>query len=176
MRPPRDRNPNALTNHYRCRDDRWLMLTVLNEERQFPALAAALECAELVDDARFSSAAARRANHVALIAVLDQAIGRRDLADWRERLDRAGITFGVVGTTEDLLHDEQARAAGVIVPFADGAGLTISSPIRLEGVTQVAPRRAPATVGEHSTQILRDAGFGDDEIRQLREDGVVAGT
>lgn len=175
LRPPREHGPNPLTNHYRCRDDRWLILTVLNEERQFPALAAALECDELVGDARFASTEARRANNVALIAVLDRAFGRRDLADWRERLDRAGVTFGVVGTTGDLLHDEQVRAAGVVVPFADGSGLTISSPIRLEGVAQVVPRRAPAVAGEHSTQILREAGFGDDEIRRLRADGVVAG-
>ena len=175
-RPPREQSPNPLTNQYRCRDGRWLMLTVLNEERQLAALAAALECEELAGDARFSSTSARRANHMELVAILDRVFAGRDLADWRQRLDRAEITFGVVGTTEDILHDQQMRETEVLVPFADGSGLTISSPIRLEGVTQVAPRRAPATIGEHSTQVLREAGFDDEEIRQLREDGVVAGT
>jgi len=174
LRPPRDQSPNPLTNQYRSRDDRWIILTVLNEERQFAPLTEVLELPELANDPRFASSAARRANHIELIAILDRVFARRDLADWRQRLDRAGITFGVVGTTEDMLSDEQMRAAGVLVPFADGSGLTISSPMRLEGVTQVAPRRAPA-IGEHSSQVLREAGFSEDEIRRLRETGVVVG-
>jgi len=174
-RPPRAQGPNPLTNQYRCRDDRWIILTVLNEERQFTPLTEVLELPELANDPRFANSAARRANNVELIAILDRVFAGRDLADWRERLDRAGVTFGVVGTTEDMLHDEQMRAAGVLVPFEDGSGLTISSPMRLEGVTQVAPRRAPG-IGEHSTQVLRDAGFDDEEIRGLLETRVVAGS
>src|SRR4029077_17015142 len=41
-RPPRERGFNALSSYYRCRDGRWLILTILNEDRQWPALARAL--------------------------------------------------------------------------------------------------------------------------------------
>src|SRR5581483_2672717 len=37
-RRPRERALNAVTNHYRCKDGRWLILSLLNEERQWPAL------------------------------------------------------------------------------------------------------------------------------------------
>jgi hypothetical protein len=40
--------------------------------------------------------------------------------------------------------DAQAREIGALVPFADGAGLTVSSPFHLDGATKVAPVRAPA--------------------------------
>jgi crotonobetainyl-CoA:carnitine CoA-transferase CaiB-like acyl-CoA transferase len=58
------------------------------------------------------------------------------------------------------------------VPFADGKGETVSSPLQIDGETKVAPRRAPA-VGEHGELVLQEAGFEAAEIRQLRQQGVL---
>ncbi len=41
-RRPRERALNAVTNHYKCKDGRWLILSLLNEERQWPTLARCL--------------------------------------------------------------------------------------------------------------------------------------
>ena len=49
-RRPRERALNAVTNHYKCRDGRWLILSLLNEERQWPALARCLGREEFVTD------------------------------------------------------------------------------------------------------------------------------
>jgi formyl-CoA transferase len=65
------------------------------------------------------------------------------------------------------------QAIGALVPFADGKGLTVSSPFQLAGVAKVAPRRAPA-IGEHSEVVLREAGYSADEIGRLRGLGVLA--
>jgi len=65
------------------------------------------------------------------------------------------------------------RANGALVPFADTEGLTVSSPFQLAGETKVAPRLAPA-VGQHSEELLREAGYSADEIGQLRERGTLA--
>ena len=67
----------------------------------------------------------------------------RDLAEWRPVLEKAGVTFGAVFSVDEAADDRQARQIGALVPFADGAGLTISSPFDLDGVPKVAPRRAP---------------------------------
>src|SRR5260370_142414 len=37
-RPPREQTLNAMTNHYRCRDGRWLILSLLKEDRERPVL------------------------------------------------------------------------------------------------------------------------------------------
>jgi hypothetical protein len=84
-----------------------------------------------------------------------------------------GVTFGVVGRIDDVADDAQMQAIGALVPFADGKTLTVSSPFHLDGETKVAPRRAPV-VGQHSEDVLRDAGYSADDIGRLRELGVLA--
>jgi formyl-CoA transferase len=172
-RPPREAMPNACTNMYRCRDDRWFMLTVLNEERQFAPLLGALGRTELLDDARFATVAERHRNAHALTAIFDAAFASRDLADWRGRLDAAGITFGIVGTLDDMMGDQQMRAAEAIVRFADLDLETVSSAFHVSGEQKVAPHRGPA-VGEHTEEVLREAGYSAAEVARLRELGVLA--
>jgi crotonobetainyl-CoA:carnitine CoA-transferase CaiB-like acyl-CoA transferase len=170
-RPPRTHVLNPLSNSYRCKDGRWFILSMVNEVRQFEPFMQAIGLSEHI--ARFALQRDRQANSHELIGLLDGVFGTRDLADWRTILDAAGVTFGVVGTMDDILHDEQARHAGAIVPFADGSGLTVSSPFNIDGVTKHPPGPAPA-VGQHSDAILTDAGYSADEIRRLRELKVVA--
>ena len=96
-RHPRERALNAVTNHYKCRDGRWIILSLLNEERQWPALARCLGREDLVADARFATKADRHARSLELINLFDEIFATRDLAEWRKRLDGNGLVFGVVG-------------------------------------------------------------------------------
>jgi crotonobetainyl-CoA:carnitine CoA-transferase CaiB-like acyl-CoA transferase len=171
-RPPRARAPNALANHYRCRDGRWFLMALHNEARQLESFLEAIGAQHLVADPRFATTAARKENSVALTAILDGIFARRDLAEWRPILERAGVTFGAVYTVNEAADDRQARDIGALVPFADGNGLTVSSPFHIDDATKAAPRRAPA-VGEHSEAVLREAGYSVDEINRLKGLGVL---
>jgi crotonobetainyl-CoA:carnitine CoA-transferase CaiB-like acyl-CoA transferase len=171
-RPPRIDTPNALANHYRCRDGRWFLMALHNEARQLAGLLKAIDAEHLAQDPRFASQPARRANHKALTAILDEVFARRDLAEWRPILEKAGVTFGPVCTVDEAADDAQAHKIGALVPFADGAGMTVSSPFDLDGTNKVAPVRAPA-VGQHSETVLHDAGYSADEIARLKSVGVL---
>lgn len=171
-RPPRTGTPNALANHYRCRDGRWFLMAMHNEVRQLAGFLKAVEAEHLVQDPRFATLQLRRENHKALTEILDGIFAKRDLAEWRTLLERAGVTFGPVYSVDEAADDEQARRIGALVPFADGAGLTVSSPFHLDGATKVAPARAP-TVGQHSEAVLSDAGYSADEIAKLKALGVL---
>jgi crotonobetainyl-CoA:carnitine CoA-transferase CaiB-like acyl-CoA transferase len=173
-RPPRVDTPSALANHYRCRDGRWFLMALHNEARQLPGLLKAIDAEDLVLDPRFATQPERRANHKALTAILDGIFAKRDLGEWRAILQKAGVTFGTVSSVDEAADDAQARDIGAIVPFADGKGHTVSSPFHLDHAIKVAPVRAPA-VGQHSEQVLKEAGYSFDEIARLRKLGLLGG-
>ena len=171
-RPPRTDTPSALANHYRCRDGRWFLMALHNEARQLASFLKAIDAEHLAQDERFATQPARRVNHKALTEILDGIFARRDLAEWKPILEAAGVTFGAVFSVDEAADDRQAREIGALVPFADGAGFTVSSPFDLDGATKVAARRAPS-VGQHSETVLRDAGYAADEIARLKALGVL---
>jgi len=173
-RLPRDQTANALGNMYRTSDGRWFIIAVVSEDRQWPSLAAAIGCPDLVEDPRFVTTPARRANARALMDIFDPIFAQRPVAEWRDILDAAGITFGLVGTTEEIATDPQALAVGALIPLGDDGTMTVDSPFTIQDSPKVPPRRAP-DVGEHSSEILRDAGFSDSEITALIQAGAVAG-
>src|SRR5689334_18341770 len=166
-RPTREQAPNALANHYRCRDGRWFIMALFKEDRQLKPLLNAIGLEDLTHDKRFATKEARRQNAAALVAELDVVFATRDMAEWRKILDGVGVTFGVVARTDDTADDAQMHAIGALVPFTDSDTLTVTSPFHIDGEAKVPPRRAPE-VGQHSEVVLREAGYSTDEIGRLR--------
>jgi crotonobetainyl-CoA:carnitine CoA-transferase CaiB-like acyl-CoA transferase len=171
-RMPRERALNAVANHYRCRDGRWLILSLLNEEKQWPTLMRCLGREDLTSDPRFATTPDRHARSVELIGIFDEIFATRDLADWRKALDGSGLIFGVVGILDDIPNDQQMIDNDVLVPFENNTMMTINSPIWVEGSAKTRPRLPPA-LGEHSDEVLRGAGYDDAAIKALRTSGAV---
>src|ERR1700722_14124473 len=155
-RRPRERALNAVTNHYKCRDGRWIILSLLNEERQWPALCRCIGREDLITDPRFATKPDRHARSLELIGIFDGIFAGRDLAEWRGILDGNGLVFGVVGILDDIPNDRQMIANDVLVPFEDDALLTVNSPIWVDGSRKIPPRLPPG-IGQHSDEILRSA-------------------
>jgi crotonobetainyl-CoA:carnitine CoA-transferase CaiB-like acyl-CoA transferase len=172
-RRPRERALNAVTNHYRCKDGRWIILSLLSEEKQWPALARCLGREDLISDERFATRAGRHQRSVELIRIFDEVFATKALAEWRKLLDGNGLVFGVVGILDDIPNDRQMLDNEVLVPFENDTMLTISSPIWVDGSKKVQPRRPP-DIGEHSDDILRQAGYDEASIAKLRASGAVA--
>ncbi|MCC6718987.1 MAG: CoA transferase [Acetobacteraceae bacterium] len=174
VRPPREQTTHALGGLYQAGDGRYFLLALTSELRQWPALAKAIGHPELIEDPRFIDQPTRRANARALQLIFDAAFAQHPLTHWRKTLDEAGLTFGIVGTAQEAATDHQARAAGILKPMGDSNLLTVDSPFTLEGSPKVPPTRHPEH-GEHSRQILRDAGYGDAEIETLHNAGTIGG-
>ena len=174
--PPREAALSALRVHYQCRDGKWLLLSIAADEwrwDKFKSCVATCSGAAVLEEPRFATSPLRDANARELVAILDRLFAQRELHEWRKILDEAGIIFGIVAETHDVAEDEQVLAAGHLVSFTDADFMTINSPIEIRGQEKVRPRRAPH-VGEHSEQVLREAGYPEAEIAALREAGVIA--
>jgi len=96
-------------------------------------------------------------------------------SEWQTILNDHGLTFGGVAAIDDVRTDRQMVDSGALVPLEDpraGAALTVASPLWLEGADKVPPRLAPE-LGEHSVDILREAGYDEIQIKSLLASGVV---
>jgi formyl-CoA transferase len=172
IQPPRHLAAGPTRNNYRCRDGRWIILTVVPTEDRWLRFATHVGDGALLTDPRFATGKDRDANAPAMIAELDRIFATKDFAEWKHILEANGLVFGYVARIEDVPTDRQAIDTGVLVPFADDDLLTVSSPFWIEGQGKVTPRRAP-TVGQHNEQVLREAGYAAEEIAALRAAGVI---
>ena len=80
-----------------------------------------------------------------LTAILDDVFGSQPMTHWYEVFNGVHVTFGAVRGPQEVIDDPQLRANDIIVPL-EGAGgklkSTVSSPIKVHGVTKVPARRA----------------------------------
>ncbi|MBC8241614.1 MAG: CoA transferase, partial [Alphaproteobacteria bacterium] len=146
-----------------------------NEEREWRRFPAAVGHPEWDDVPRFASQQERQKNAPLLVATLDELFARHDMAHWRKAFGTHRITVGEVAKTEDIRDSDQVRAAGIVVPTVDlglDAALTIDSPVWIEGAAKQAPRPAPE-VGEHTLEILAEAGYDQAGIDDLRARGAM---
>jgi len=172
-RPPPERPRSALGNIYRTSDDRWLQLTIVQEDKMWPPLAQAIGRPELIVDERYAQTAERRKHSAELAAILSEALASKPYVHWAKALASAGITFGVISRPQDVPHDEQAVACGAVVETAIAdVPRTLSNPIRLGFAEQRTAHPAPR-LGQHSEEILREVGLEPREIAALKSVGAV---
>lgn len=174
LRPPRDRPRSAVANIYETRDGRWIQLSVVREEKLWPALCAAIERPSLEHDRRFADTPARRRNAVELTQILDDVFRSHDWQDWSRRLKLHGITHAPIARIGDVPGDAQAMAARAVVPTANPEmPRTIATPFQIASVEPRAAGPAPA-LGADTDAILREAGYCAAEIAALKAAGAAA--
>jgi crotonobetainyl-CoA:carnitine CoA-transferase CaiB-like acyl-CoA transferase len=167
---PRTEVETPLVNSYRAGCGRWFWLIGLEADRHFPGVARSIAREDLLADPRFAAARERRRNCHELIAELDRAFATRPLAEWAARFDREGVWWAPVQSLDEVVADAQAEAAGafVEVPARDGGvQRMVASPVGFSGAA-TAPRRPSPALGEHTNEVLREAGVDEVAIAALR--------
>jgi crotonobetainyl-CoA:carnitine CoA-transferase CaiB-like acyl-CoA transferase len=169
---------NALFASYRTQDNRWVMLAFVEEDKNWPAFAQAIERPDLLTDPRFVDTKGRHANSEAFVAELDRVFGGHPLSHWKKVLDAAHLPYGVVQIGEEIVNDPQLLANQILVPIVGGGAnprLTVDSPVVIEESPKVRPRMAPE-LGEHTEQVLEELGFDAAQIEGLRASGAIPHT
>jgi crotonobetainyl-CoA:carnitine CoA-transferase CaiB-like acyl-CoA transferase len=173
-RPPRNTPRSALANQYKTADGRWIQLTIVREDKLWPELCQAMERLDLLQDPRFQTTDNRRAHASELAAILDPVFAARPWPDWKTRLRRHEITFGLLGVLRDVPDDEQAVANGAVVETeVEEMPRSISAPIRLSFAAQPAPPGPGPGHGAHTDEVLAELGYDTDEIGRLRAAGAL---
>ena len=157
-------------NSYRTKDGRWFFFTGLEADRHIDPVLRALGRTDLRDDPRFENAKALRQNRTEVIAVLDEIVGERTLAEWAERLDAEGVWWAPAQGPADVLADPQLAANDGFLRLPDDAdGQTrrsINGPVSFSDLP--VDRAAPAPLlGEHTDEVLAEL----DAARRIAAEG-----
>lgn len=157
---------------YSTADGRWLQLTMPDVRWWGPACRA-LGLDELLTDPSYDESV--RAEHAdALRKRFEDAIGERSLADVEASLRAEGCVFAHFASLTDLLHDPQVEPNGYMPAHpTHHTGRLVASPVQFAG-EPVEIRRGAPRLGEHSIEVLTEAGFSAEEIDELLESGATA--
>ncbi len=182
MRPPGAPHPprrGARTSDaapagvYRCRgDDAWLTLTV-DDDATWKSLTALLGDAEC--EPRWTTAAARHADHDAIDAVIERWTATRDKHEAAAELQAAGISAAAVMTIADIVHDDHSVARGLMVDHArpgEQPQFFPGMPFRFD--TTPAALSPPPRLGQHNEDILTELGYTPAEITDLYSRNTIA--
>jgi len=144
-------------------------------DRLFAALCDAVELPRLATDPRFRTNPERVRNRDELVAALSRRLRERGSSEWLERLGRAGVPAAPVADVADVVRSAQTDALGMLQPVAHPSipDLRLAAlPLSFDA-ERAGHRLPPPLLGEHTTQVLREAGYDDPEIHALADDGVV---
>jgi crotonobetainyl-CoA:carnitine CoA-transferase CaiB-like acyl-CoA transferase len=154
--------------------DGWIAIGAANQ-RNWERLAQAIERPDLLSDARFASNSERMAHLPELVETLTQTLRTRDTGAWLRALEAADVPSGPVLELDQVYQHPQVRARQMDIeiehPIA-GRVHAIGFPVKYSATPGQVYRPAPL-LGQHTFAVLRKLGLGEEQCRQLEEDGVI---
>ncbi|MFN2643401.1 MAG: CaiB/BaiF CoA transferase family protein [Burkholderiales bacterium] len=175
----RERSGSALpgiapSNLYPCRDGAYVLIAG-NADSLFRRLMSAIGREDLRDD----PALARNDGRAAQMQRIDDAIAAwtttRAQADVLAAMEAAEVPAGRIYSAADIAADPHFAARGMIerITAADGEPLAVPGIVPKLSATPGAIRANAPTLGEHTDEVLCEAGYGEAEIARLREAAII---
>ncbi len=164
-----DRNPMRTKDGY--------VAMIVYNDRQWRSFLAAIGRPELLaDDQRFTTLESRSRHVADVYHWLAEEVATRTTAEWLELLDAADVPAMPIHSLESLLHDPHLDATEffrLVDHPTEGEIRMMEVPSRWSRSEPSLRRHAPL-LGEHSAEVLGEAGYTPDEIEQLAVAGVTA--
>jgi crotonobetainyl-CoA:carnitine CoA-transferase CaiB-like acyl-CoA transferase len=152
--------------------DRHFVLGAANQ-KLWTSLCEVLKRQDLLEDSRFTTNVERMRNREALVATLESTLALRTADEWIEALLSAGVPAAPILTYAEALVSDQARARNMVMEMdhpVEGTIRQLGFPVKLHGTPQQL-RYPPPLLGEHTEEIMREAGCDSSAVTRLREQG-----
>jgi len=166
-------SPNPLVNTYKTADDRFLSLLLLQPDRHWSILAAAMGREDLLDDPRFADGAAVLANPTDLYDIIEPIIASRTLDEWRAVFSGKRFPWAPFSRIPELVTDSQVEPNGYIgeVEHPNGNFKLPTGAVQFDEQPAVM-RRGPEQ-GEHTEIVLLELGLDWDDIARLKAEAII---
>lgn len=172
-------NPgNPLINSYKCKDGKWITLTILAYERYWDTFCDIFG----LDDIKNEPAYRKLQTVVADKEILEHCVRRieeqfilQDREYWAEKLVEADIPFERTLQWKDIPTDQQAIDNNYVKEFKMKSGNTFMlpmTPVQFEGNEGLDSKPAPL-LGEHTEEVISELGYSEAEIEQMIKDGII---
>ena len=128
---------------------------------------------ELIDDPRFRTLADRVRNIDDTYSITGEIMATRKTKEWLELFDKSGVPTIVVNSLEDLVTDPHLQATGfwqIVEHPTEGALRMPKFPVNF-GSTPASIRRHAPRLGEHTEEVLREAGLSAEQVAALTASG-----
>lgn len=151
------------------------IIIAVGNDRQFADLCKVIGIPQIAEDERYRTNEARVENKLELTKILDDQLQLKTAAEWIEVFSEKNIPCGPIHTMDRVFEHPQVLARDMVVhvnhPEAGRVKL-VGSPIKLSR-TKAKIERHPPIAGEHTSEILQQAGFSLEEISQLKENNII---
>ena len=172
--PPGMPTPADIHRTWKTADGHVVMMII--EDDQFRGICRAVGRDDMIDDPRCANLMTRLAHAKDLFAILEAEIEKWPTAELIERGRRFGAPVAPANGIREFLSDPQVKVNRTIFEVEDeqaGRMRQLRNPVRF-GETPANLRRLPPRLGQHTDEVLGEAGYSDDEIRALRSAHAVA--
>ena len=158
-------HPNIVPYQAFAVADGHLMLAIGNDQ-QFRTFCGVAELNALASDSRFTTNADRVQHRHELLPLIEARMRQRDIDDWRQLLDNAGVPCGPVNTLDRVMASDQVHARGLLHTVAhplNGTMPVIGNPVKFSG-TPLSPSKPPPLLGQHSREIIEEFSLTGDRF------------
>ena len=161
---------------YKTKDGRFLLLAIIDAAKEWPKFLKAMNLEYLNEDEKFSSFKNLNSNFRDLYKILEEQFAQYNLSEVIDKLKNSGVTFGFMNKSNDLSEDQQFLDSEVLIKYDSKAfgdnSLTVNSPVFLKNEPKKIPEKGPE-LGEHTKQILLSLGKSEQDIKQLKKEGII---
>ena len=154
--------------------DGWITAGAVSDA-EWRGMCRALERLEWLDDERFATPTGRVVHAAARLELTAGVLRERTSAEWLERLDREGVPCAPILRREDVLTHPQIVENQILEELEHPTAGRIRQPRPAArfSATPAEIRRPAPRLGEHSREVLREAGLAESEIGKLVAEGIV---